>query len=113
MSPLLKKRTTMTASGFANPLQGDQYEFLSWPALVEFAVLVDAGGSVRSTIYSGTDILQQSALADVLAVATPISWPDHYSLSDIAGAGERLNVELQEVAAGTPIVRTQVRITPA
>lgn len=111
--PLLKKRTTMTANGFANPLQGDQYEYLPFPALVEFAVLVDAGGSVRATIFSGTDLLQQSALADVLAVATPISWPDHYSLSDIAGAGERINVELQETAAGTPIVRTNVRITPA
>lgn len=111
--PVLKKRTTMTASGFANPLQGDQYEYLPFPALVEFAVMADTGASVRATIFSGTDLLQQSALVDILAVASPILWPDHFPLSDLVAAGERLNVELQEVAAGTPVVRTQVRITPA
>lgn len=110
--PVLKKRTTMTASGFANPLNGDQYEYLPFNALVEFAVLVDTGGSVRATIFSGTDLLQQSALADILAVASPPQWPDHFALNDVAGAGERINVELQETAAGTPIVRTIVRVTP-
>lgn len=103
----------MAASGEAFPLQGDQYEILEWDAFVEFAVLVDTGGSVRVTVYSGSDLLQQSALGDILAVASPILYPDHYNLNDAASAGERLNVSLLEAAAGTPIVRTQVRLTPA
>jgi hypothetical protein len=110
--PTIKKRTTMTASGQAFPLQGDQYEILPYDALCEFAVLVDTGGAVRVTVYSGSDLLQQSAVGDILAVASPILYPDHYNLNDVAARGERLSVELLETAAGTPIVRTQVRITP-
>lgn len=110
--PTIKKRTTMTASGEAFPLQGDQYEILPFDSFVEFAVLVDTGGSVRVTIYSGSDLLQQSALGDILAVASPILYPDHYNLNDVAARNERLSVSLLETAAGTPIVRTQVRITP-
>lgn len=111
--PLLKKRTTMTANGQAFPLQGDQFEILPYDAYVEFAVLGDTGASVRVTIYSGSDLLAQSALADILAVASPILYPDHYNLNDVAALQERLSVELLEVAAGTPIVRTQVKVTPA
>lgn len=110
--PTIKKRTTMTASGQAFPLQGDQFEILPYDALCEFAVLADTGATVRSTIYSGSDLLQQSAITDILAVASPILYPDHYNLNDVAARGERLSVELLEGAAGTPIVRTQVRITP-
>lgn len=108
----MKTRTTMTANGSATPLTGQQYEFLPFDALVEFAVLVDTGGSVTQTIYSGSDVLMQSALADILAVASPILYPDHYQVNDIAQAGERLNIELRETAAGTPIVRCGVRVTP-
>lgn len=110
--PLLKKRTTMVASSSAFPLQGDQYEIVPYNCFVEFAVLVDTGGSVRVTVYSGSDLLAQSALGDILAVASPILYPDHYSLNDVAAKGERLSVELLEVAAGTPVVRTQVKMTP-
>lgn len=110
--PLQKKRTTMTANGQAFPLQGDQFEILPYDASIAFAILGDTGASVRSTVYSGSDLLQQSALVDILAVASPIINPDHYNLQDVAAQGERLSVELLETAAGTPIVRTQVMITP-
>lgn len=111
--PMIKARTTMTANGSALPLQGDQYEIMQWPGLVEFAILGDTGASVRGTVYSGSDLLLSSSLIDILAVASPIVYPDHYSLNDVAAPGERLSVQLLEMAAGTPIVRTQVRITPA
>ena len=109
--PNIKKRTTMTASGEAFPLQGDQFEILPFDALCEFAVLGDAGASVRGTVYSGSDLLQSSSLIDLLAVASPIVYPDHYTLNDVAAQGERLSVQLLETASETPIVRTQVRIT--
>lgn len=111
--PLIKARTTMTANGTATPLSGNQYEFLPFDALVEFAILADTGATVNATVYSGSDVLMQNSNVDILAVASPIIYPDHYNLSDVAAAGERLNVVLQEAAAGTPIVRTTVRITPA
>lgn len=111
MGAFIKKRTTMTANGISNPLTGDQFETLSFNAFVEFAVLADTGATVRSSVYSGADLLQQSAQTDILAVASPILWPDHYSLNDYAARGDKLNVELMEMAGGTPIVRTQVKIT--
>lgn len=110
--PTLFKRTTMAASGQAFPLEGDQFQILPYDAVCHFAVYADTGASVRNTVYSGSDLLQQSALTQILAVASPILWPDHYYLEDVAARTERLSVELLEVAAGTPIVRTVVRIAP-
>lgn len=110
--PRISKRTTMTASGEAFPLQGDQFEIMQWDGLVEFAVLADAGATVRNTIYSGSDLLQASALTLILAVASPILYPDHFLLKDVAARTERLSVQLLEAAAGTPIVRTDVLVTP-
>lgn len=110
--PLISRRTTMTANGTATPLDDSQYRFLPFDALVEFAVLGDALAVVNGTVFSGTDVLQENSLLDDLAVATPITYPDDYSLQDVAAAGEPLGVVLVEQAAATPLVRTRVRITP-
>lgn len=108
--PNMLVRTTMAANGQSYPLQGKQFEILSYPALVKFAVFADTGATVNYSVYSGSDLLQQLALCPILAVASPLIVPDHYSLQDVAGRGERLSVELNEGAAGTPIVRTGVII---
>ena len=110
--PLIKTSTTLVANATATPLTGNQYEFLPFDALVEFAILGDTGAVVNGTVYSGSDVLMQSSPVDILAVANPIIYPDHYNLSDVAAAGERLNVQLQEAAGATPVVRVAVRITP-
>lgn len=110
--PIIAVRNTLAANGQAFPLQGNQYEFLPFDAFVEFAILGDALAVVNASVFSGSDVLMQNAQIDVLAVANPIIYPDHYNLSDVAAAGERLGVTLQEAAAATPIVRTSVRITP-
>jgi len=110
--PLIKVRTTLAANGTSFPLQGNQYEFLPFDALVEFAILGDAAAVVNASVFSGSDVPQQESQIDDLAVANPILYPDHYSLQDVAAAGERLGVSLTEAAGATPIVRTNVRITP-
>lgn len=101
----------MVANGISRPLSGLQFEILPYDSFVEFAVLADTGATVNNTVYSGSDVLAQLSLAQILAVASPFVWPDHYVLNDTAGRGERLSIELQEAAAGTPIVRCSVRIT--
>lgn len=111
--PTIVGRNTLAANGQAFPLQGNQFEILPYDAYVEFAILADTGASVRHTVYSGSDLLLQSALVQILAVASPILYPDHYNLNDVAARGERLSIELLETAAGTPIVRSMVKITPA
>lgn len=109
--PMMITRTTMTANGTARPLSGLQFEILPYDSFVEFAILADTGAVVNNTVYSGSDVLAQLSPTQILAVATPIVWPDHYVLNDVAGTGERLSVELQEAAAATPVVRVNVRIT--
>lgn len=109
--PLMNTRTTMTANGTSRPLQGLQFEILPYNSLVEFAILADTGATVNNTVYSGSDLLAQSSITQILAVASPIIYPDHYVLNDVAGWNERLSIELVEAAGGTPIVRTSTRIT--
>lgn len=110
--PLIKAATTMVANGTAHPLAGSQYEFLPFDAQVLFAILADTGATVNASVFSGSDVLMQNSLVDILAVASPIIFPDHYNVQDVAAAGERLSVELFEMAAATPIVRTSVMIQP-
>lgn len=110
--PLIRTRTAMAANGQAFPLLGTQYTYMPFDGLVEFAILVDTGGTVFATVFSGTDVLCQEYQVDVLAVANPILYPDHYSLADEAVAGEPLSINLREGAAGTPVVRCAVKLTP-
>lgn len=109
--PVMNTRTTMTANGTARPLNGLQFEILPYDSFVEFAILADTGATVNNTVFSGSDVLSQLSTTQILAVASPIIYPDHYVLNDVAGRSERLSIELQEAAAGTPVVRTSTRIT--
>jgi hypothetical protein len=111
--PLIRVRTTLAAGGTAYPLQGSQYEFLPFDAFVEFAILALAAADVvNATVFSGSDVLMQGSQIDYKLAAGVIVYPEDYNLSDVAAAGERLSIELTELAAGTPSVRTSVRITP-
>ena len=109
--PTIRTTTTnLGANATAFPLQGNQYEYLPFNALVEFAVVANAAG-ILSTVYSGSDVLQQAGAATVKATS-PV-YPDDFLLSDVAMAGERISVELRETAGvATTDIETVVRITP-
>jgi hypothetical protein len=109
--PLIRVTTTnLAANATTFPLQGNQYEFLRFPARVEFAVVANAAG-IDVTIYSGTDLLQQGGPATVKS--TPPLYPDDFLLDDIAAEGDRLNVILRETAGvATTDIETAVKITP-
>jgi len=94
------------------PWQGNQYEFLPFDALIEVAILADAGDTFDASVFSGSDVLLQSSPVDALALATPITFPDDYNLSDVAGQGERLGCVLANTSAGVADIRTSVKITP-
>lgn len=98
------------ANGQAFPLQGNQYEYLPFNALVEIAIIANAVG-INATIYSGSDVLQQDGPTTVKATAAV--YPDDFMVSDVAAAGERLNVVLRETTGvATTDIETVVRITP-
>jgi len=113
--PTIKVVTPLDNVGTFFPLQGSQYEYLPFDARVEFAIVSNGPSIVSSptaTVYSGTDVLQQRAPIDKEADKA-IKYPDDFLLDDVAAAGERLSVEIEEVT-GTALeqVTTVVKITP-
>lgn len=109
--PTIRVNTVnLAALAVAFPLQGQQYEFLKWPARTQFAIVASAAG-ILATVYSGSDLLQQAGATVVKA--TPTVYPDDFFLDDVALAGERLSVELRETAnVATTDIETTVIITP-
>lgn len=111
--PLIKTLDQgVAAAATIFPWQGNQYEFLPFDALVEVALLADAGDSWDASVFSGSDVLLQNSRIDALALATPITYPEDYSLQDIAAAGERLGCALTNQTGAVADVRTAARITP-
>jgi len=112
--PTIRVVNVLAAGVPTFPLQGNQYEYLPFNARVEFAILettpVALVGDTKATVFSGTDILQQSSLIDGEIDGRP-KYPDDFLLDDVAAAGERLSVELNS-ATGTVTVTTVVKITP-
>jgi hypothetical protein len=112
MPTILITTTGAAAGATVNPLIGSQYEVLSFDAFVEFAIYADTGDTWTVTVFSGTDVLMQSSTLPILATAAPIIWPDHYFLSDVAAAGERLGIQAVNGTGAVADFRTSVRITP-
>ena len=111
--PLIKSIDQGVADGATIfPWQGNQYEFLPFDADIDVALLADTGDVWLASVFSGSDVLMQSSQIDELALATPLTFPDSYSLSDVAAAGERLGCSLTNNTGAVADVRTAVRITP-
>lgn len=112
--PMIKTITVdAAAASITTPWVGNQYEYLPFDAQVEIALLADAADTFNAAVFSGTDVLMQNSQIDTLAIATPITYPDDYSLDDVAAAGERLGCQLTNGTGAVATVRTAVRITPA
>ncbi len=108
--PLIYKTTSLAAGASASPVQGDQFEFVGRPAMLEFGIVAEATGVV-ATVYSGADLLCQESPVNIRAANTPPTYPDDFILQDVAGNGDRINVLLRNTSAGTIIVRTMIRVT--
>jgi len=108
--PTIKVSTSIPANGTVdNVLQGNQYEFLPFNALLEFAIVAAATG-LLTDIYSGSDTLIESG--DVSSANRSPLYPDDFDLTDVAGAGERIKVRIRNTTGGAIIAKTTVRITP-
>jgi len=111
--PLIKTIDQAVSDGVTiTPWGGNQYEFLPFNALVEVALLADTADVWLASVFSGSDVLMQSSQIDALALAVPITYPEDYSLSDVAAAGERLGCQLTNNTGGVADVRTAAKITP-
>ena len=100
------------AAGTYYPLQGSQYEYLPWDARLEFAIVATIADTFTMNIFSGSDILVQNGAVPVKTGS--IVYPDDFLISDVAAAGERISVEITNVALGesSGTVKTVARLTP-
>lgn len=112
--PVIAQSVSVPANGVVdNALQGSQYEFLPFNALLEFGIVQQSAtaGAILHDVYSGSDTLVENG-----AVSNgnrfPI-YPDDYSLTDVAAAGERIKVRLRNTTALAISVWVVCRITPA
>ena len=112
MPSILVQLTGVADGSTSNPLANSQYEYLPFDAEVEFAIYADTGDTFTISVFSGSDVLMQNATAPILATAAPIIYPDHFFLTDVAAAGERLGVQAVNGTGGVADLRTLVRITP-
>jgi hypothetical protein len=109
--PTISVQNSVAANSVVdNVLQGNQYEFLPFSALLEFGIVAAATG-ILCDVYSGSDTLIESGVVSS-ANRSPL-YPDDYSLTDVAAAGERIKVRLRNTTAGAIVVNTICRITPA
>lgn len=112
--PTIRARVTVPFGGSpVYPLQGDQYEYLPFPARVQFAIVGTTAGTVetRATVYSGSDVLQQNGPISEKTVVGVVN-PDDFMLDDVAGQGERLNIVLTNAGTSDDTVEVVVIITP-
>lgn len=110
--PVIQTRTSVAAGAVNdNLLANSQFEFLPYDASLEFGINGDANGQeVIVDVYSGQDVLAESMPLNAQARA-PV-YPDDYSLTDVAAAGERLKIRARNTGAGAHIVFVSVRVTP-
>jgi len=108
--PSIRASASLAAGASVSPLIGNQYEYLPFPARVQFAITGAATG-LLVTVYSGSDVLQQSGPAQIKTTGT-IQYPFDYLLDDVAGAGERLNVVISNPTGGALVYDVAVMITP-
>lgn len=108
--PTIAVSTSIPANGTVdNVLQGNQYEFLPFNALLEFGIVAAATG-LLTDVYSGSDTLIESG--DVSSANRSPIYPDDFNLTDVAGAGERIKVRIRNTTGAAIIAKTTVRITP-
>lgn len=111
--PQLTFSQALTANQLGyNPITGWQYEYLPFPAAV--SIIVNATGvSARMTVYTGSQTIQQRAPVSSGGTAGVIPAPLNYQpISFVASAGDRLIMQIDEVAGATPTVNGVIMVEP-
>lgn len=111
--PVIQDQVSVAASSVVdNVLTGSQYEFLPDDSSIEFGLVGDANAAdLRLDVFSGSDTLAEN-MQPSAQNRIPV-FPDDFTLTDVAVAGERLKVRVRNVNAGAArVLFFSVRITP-
>lgn len=109
--PTIRNSTSLAAGGTFLPFQGNQYEYLPFNARIQIAQIASAAG-VLSTVFSGSDVLQQNSPVTNKGATGVVINPDDFILEDIAMAGDRISVTMNNPTAGAITVEAVAIITP-
>lgn len=109
-------RTILAANTSVNVLTGTQYEFLPgsmFPrgAMVEFGTVTDATGVLR-TVQTGSNVVEEESPMNIATINQQPVYPDHFTLNDLVGPGERINLKARDTSGAQRIVMSIVRFTP-
>jgi len=111
--PIIQGNTSVALSSTNdNVLTGSQFEFVPFPAQIDFGLNGDTNGTdLRVDVYSGNDILAENLIPN-----TNNTFPkgqDDFLLTDVADKGERLKIRVRNTsAAAARSLFWCVRITP-
>lgn len=111
--PLIQGSVSVAANSVNdNVLTGSQFEFLPFDASLEFGLVGDANATdLRVDVFSGQDTLLENGQVSA-ANRIPV-FPDDFTLTDVAAAGERIKVRVRNVnAAAARTLNFSIRITP-
>jgi hypothetical protein len=108
--PMIQQTVSVAANAVNdNVIAGSQYEFMPFNAALEFGMVGSVVGLVAD-VYSGSDMLCEG-MAISTANRFPI-FPDDYTLTDVAGYGERIKVRLRNTTGAAITAFVGIRITP-
>lgn len=108
--PVIQNSVSIAANAVNdNVLAGSQFEFLPYDASLEFGLVASATG-LALDVYSGQDTLAES-MGPSLQNRFPV-FPDDYSLTDVAAAGERIKIRVRNTTGGALTLFYALRITP-
>lgn len=108
--PLIQASVSVAANSVTdNVFSGSQFEFLPYNASIEMGMCASATGLVIDA-YSGQDTLCE-AMNPSTQNRIPI-YPDDYSLTDVAAAGERLKLRVRNTTGGAITFFYAARINP-
>jgi hypothetical protein len=102
---------SVAAGATAQLLTGSSAEFVPQDSQIEIALSSTAVGVV-ATVTSGSDVLMEESPVFVIAAGVAPKYPDDYTLTDVAGAGERLQIRARNTSAGALVVTAAIRVTP-
>lgn len=111
--PMISSSVSVAAASVNdNVLSGSQFEFLPYDSQLEFGLVGDSNAAdLRIDVYSGQDVLLENG--QISAQNRIPIYPDDFSLTDIAAAGERIKIRVRNTHASVArTVNFAVRITP-
>jgi len=109
--PTIQNRVSVATGVNDNVLSGSQYEFLPYDAQLEFGIVGDTNAAdLRVDVYSGQDVLMENS--EPSAQNRMPVYPDDYTLTDVAAAGERIKIRVRNTNAAARTLFYSLRITP-